>query len=73
MHNIVQQEVKLFAELSQDPVMIQALTEGKDVYSMIAAVAFNTTYEECREFRPDGTTNKAGKERRSQAKSIVLG
>lgn len=68
-----QQEVKLFAELSQDPVMIQALTEGKDVYSMIAAVAFNTTYEECREFRPDGTTNKAGKERRSQAKSIVLG
>jgi DNA polymerase I-like protein with 3'-5' exonuclease and polymerase domains len=68
-----QQEVKLFAELSQDPVMIEALTEGKDVYSMIAAVAFNTTYEECREFRPDGTTNKAGKERRSQAKSIVLG
>lgn len=68
-----QQEVKLFAELSQDPVMIQALTEGKDVYSMIAAVAFNTTYEECREFRPDGTTNKAGKERRSQAKTIVLG
>lgn len=68
-----QQEVKLFAELSKDPVMIQALTEGKDVYSMIAAVAFNTTYEDCREFYPDGTTNKAGKERRSQAKSIVLG
>jgi DNA polymerase I-like protein with 3'-5' exonuclease and polymerase domains len=68
-----QQEVKLFAELSQDPVMIQALTEGKDVYSMIAAVAFNTTYDECREFYSDGTTNKAGKERRSQAKSIVLG
>lgn len=68
-----QQEVKVFAELSEDPVMIQALTDGKDVYSMIAAVAFGTTYEDCREFYPDGTTNKDGKARRTSAKSIVLG
>lgn len=30
-------------------------------------------YEECREFRPDGTVNPEGKERRSFCKSIVLG
>ena len=46
---------------------------GKDLYSEIASKAFNMPYEECREFNPDGTTNKAGKGRRTQAKSILLG
>ena len=31
------------------------------------------SYEECKEFREDGTVNPEGKERRSQAKAIVLG
>ncbi len=39
----------------------------------IASLAFNKSYEDCLEFRPDGTTNAQGKERRTQAKSIVLG
>jgi len=43
------------------------------LYSEIASKAFNKPYEECREFRPDGTTNKEGKARRSQAKTILLG
>lgn len=47
--------------------------EGKDLYSEIASKAFNYPYEECKEFRPDGSTNKDGKERRTQAKSILLG
>jgi hypothetical protein len=53
--------------------MIKAYQDGKDVYSEIAAVSFNTTYDECCEFRPDGTTNPEGKRRRGEAKKIVLG
>ena len=67
------QEVRVTAHLSQDEKMIQAYRDGKDVYSEIAALAFNTTYEECCEKRPDGTDNPAGKARRGEAKKIVLG
>lgn len=56
-----------------DPKMIRAYQEGKDLYAEIAALSFNTTYDNCLEFRPDGTTNPEGKNRRSQAKSILLG
>lgn len=52
--------------------MINAYKEGKDLYAEIAALSFNTTYDNCLEFRPDGTTNKEGKERRSQAKSMKI-
>lgn len=53
--------------------MQDAFIHGKDIYSTIASMSFNKSYEDCLEFRPDGTTNSAGKERRTQAKSIVLG
>ena len=56
-----------------DPKMIKAYQEGKDLYAEIAALSFNTTYDNCLEFRPDGTINPDGKNRRSQAKSILLG
>ena len=56
-----------------DPSMIEAYQKGKDLYASIASLAFGKPYEECLEFRPDGTTNKEGKERRSSAKSILLG
>lgn len=68
-----QQEPKCMTMMCQDPLMINAYKEGKDLYAEIAAMSFNTTYENCLEFRPDGTTNPDGKERRSQAKSILLG
>ncbi len=68
-----QQEPKCMTMMCQDPLMVNAYNQGKDLYAEIASLSFNTTYENCLEFRPDGTTNPEGKERRSQAKSILLG
>lgn len=69
-----QQEPKMTAFVSQDPHMVQAFMEGKDIYATIASLAFNMPYEECMEFNPiTGANQPEGKERRSQAKSIVLG
>ena len=71
-----QQEPKALAAMCRkqgDSQMFDVFMQDKDLYSEIASKAFNKPYEECKEFRPDGTTNKEGKERRSQAKSILLG
>ena len=68
-----QQEIKGMAQMCGDEGMIEAFRQGKDFYAEIASVAFGYPYEECLEFRPDGTTNPEGKERRAQAKSILLG
>lgn len=59
--------------MCHDEGMIESFKQGKDFYAEIASVAFGYPYEECLEFRPDGTTNPDGKERRAQAKSILLG
>ena len=79
------QEPRITAHLSKDEKMVQAYREGKDVYSEIAAIAFNKTYQECLEFVVDENgkkvldengepiTNVEGKARRSSAKGIVLG
>ena len=83
------QEPRLTAFYSQDPAMIKAYNEGKDLYAVIGSKSFNTTYENCLEFYPEGTEiefdgkkvicgnkthqNKEGKERRSMSKSILLG
>lgn len=67
------QEPRITAHLSKDEKMIQAYREGKDVYCQIASVSFGVPYDECKEFRPDGTHNPEGKARRNSAKSIVLG
>lgn len=62
------------ADMCGDENMIKSYIEGKDLYSTIASLAFDKTYEECCEFAPDGSKNPHEyKERRSQAKSIVLG
>ena len=71
-----QQEPKCLAALCKqqgDSQMYDTFIQGKDLYSEIASKAFNKPYEQCREFNSDGTTNKEGKERRTQAKSILLG
>lgn len=68
-----QQEIKGMAQMCGDDGMIEAFRQGKDFYAEIASVAFGYPYEECLEFRPDGTTNPDGKARRAQAKSILLG
>lgn len=67
------QEPRLTAHMSQDEKMVQAYKDGKDVYVEIASIAFNKPYDECKEFRSDGTLNIEGKERRNSAKAIVLG
>jgi len=74
-----QQEPKLLSFLACDENMIDAFKHNRDIYSTIAALSFNKTYEECSEFFFDENGNKTdqvnreGKERRTQAKSIVLG
>jgi len=69
-----QQEPKITAFVSQDPKMIKSFQEGKDIYATIAGLSFNKPYEECLEFNPiTGENQPEGKQRRSEAKSIVLG
>lgn len=71
-----QQEPKALAAMcakAGDSQLLETFKAGKDLYSEIASVSFGYKYEECKEFNSDGTTNKEGKERRTQAKSILLG
>lgn len=68
-----QQEPRILAHLCGDENMINAYKTGKDLYSTMASIAFHVPYEDCKEFYPDGTTNKEGKKRRSNIKGVVLG
>ena len=71
-----QQEPKALAALCRkqgDSQMYDTFMQGKDLYSEIASKAFNVSYEDCLEFNADGSTNKEGKSRRTQAKAILLG
>lgn len=71
-----QQEPKALAAMcakAGDTQLLDTFIAGKDLYSEIASVSFGYSYEDCKEFNPDGTTNKEGKERRTHAKSILLG
>lgn len=67
------QEPRLTVHLAQDEKGIQTYIDEKDLYAEIASLAFNVPYDDCLEFRPDGTHNPEGKERRSRAKAILLG
>lgn len=67
------QEPRITAHLCQDQKMIKAYLDGKDLYAEMASLAFGFPYEECLEFRPDGSKNPEGKERRGKAKAIFLG
>jgi len=73
------QEPRLMAHMSKDKKMIAAYKQDKDLYSEIAAIAFNMSYEDCLEFYLDECgkkttkTNVEGKKRRNTAKTIVLG
>ncbi len=71
------QEVFIAASVSEDKYFIEsckkALKNNTDLYSEIASMIYNLPYDDCVEFRKDGTTNSQGKERRGNAKAIVLG
>ena len=68
-----QQEPRTLAHMSHDEHLIQAYIDGKDIYAWIAEKIYKVQYEECKEFRPDGTKNPEGAKRRSSVKSIILG
>lgn len=82
-------EVRTAVFSSHDEKMKQAYEEGKDLYSLIASMAYEVPYESCLEFYPEGTeleiegkkiicgkkeyTNKEGKARRQASKSLLIG
>jgi DNA polymerase-1 len=68
-----QQEPRLTAHMSRDEKLINAYKQGKDLYVEIASIAFHLPYEDCMEFKPDGTYNPEGAARRQRSKAIVLG
>lgn len=68
-----QQEPRTLAYLANETTMLQAYKDGLDLYSLMASDLYGFPYEECKEFRPDGTVNKEGKDRRSSVKSVLLG
>lgn len=74
-----QQEPKVLTQMCGDQKMLDAYKQGRDLYAEIASLAFGKPYEDCLEFYLDENgkktdkTNKEGKERRTQAKSILLG
>lgn len=68
-----QQEPRCLAHMSGDEHMIQAYLDGKDLYATIASKIYNMPYDECKEFRADGTVNPEGKKRRSSVKPVLLG
>lgn len=54
--------------------MINAYKHGKDLYATIAAGVYKNKYEDNLEFNPiTKELNPAGKARRSNCKSILLG
>ncbi len=83
------QEPRLTAYYSQDDIMIQAYKDSRDLYSVIAQFMYHNRYEDNLEFYPEGEhividgeevicgfkthKNKAGKKRRSAAKTVLLG
>ena len=73
-------EVRAAVDASRDQNMLDAYNHNKDLYALIASKLFNTTYDNCLEFYPEGTkvmiegkehicgkkevTHKEGKQRR---------
>lgn len=68
-----QQEPRCLAHMSDDPHMLQAYLEGKDLYATIASKIYKMPYDECKEFRADGTVNPDGKAIRTSVKPVLLG
>lgn len=69
----MQQEPRLLSAYAQDENMINAYKEGKDLYATIAAGVYKNDYWDNMEKHQDGTPNPAGKKRRSNCKSLLLG
>ena len=68
-----QQEPRILAHMSQDDSLIQAYIDNKDLYAWVGSMVYKVPYEDCKEFRPDGTVNPEGKNRRTAMKAVLLG
>lgn len=68
-----QQEPRLLCMYSNDVKMTSAYKDGKDLYATIASGVYKNDYWDNMEKHQDGTANPAGKKRRSNCKSILLG
>ena len=42
-----QQEIRILTELCKDPKMLEIFNSGKDIYSELASLIFDLSYEEC--------------------------
>ena len=67
-----QQEPRVLTHISQDPIMLKAYAEDRDIYAMIGSYVFQVPYEDCLEFRADGSYYKEGASRRKKMKVLVL-
>jgi DNA polymerase I-like protein with 3'-5' exonuclease and polymerase domains len=68
-----QQEPRMLSNYSEDPDMINAYKEGKDLYATIASSVYKNDYWDNMEYRKDGTSNPEGKKRRNACKTLLLG
>lgn len=68
-----QQEPRLLASMAMDDQMINAYKAKKDLYATIATGVYHNDYWDNMEKHQDGSPNPAGKKRRSNCKSILLG
>lgn len=60
------QEPKILAELSQDPILVSTFVSGKDVYAVLASMAYGLPYEQCTK------DTEEGKKRRNHGKVLQL-
>jgi len=67
------QEPRLTAFLSQDPKMVKAFQEGRDLYSTLGTGVWNNDYWDNMEYYEDGSPNVEGKARRKKCKTLLLG
>ena len=69
-----QQEPRLTSFVSNDPTLIKAFQEGKDVYATLSSISFKRPYEECLEFNPKTHEYQPeGKALRNKGKVLNLG
>jgi DNA polymerase I len=67
------QEPRSTASLAHDEEMLKAFSEGKDLYATIGSKVFHNNYWDNLEFDQNGILQPDGKERRSKAKTVLLG
>lgn len=67
------QEPRSTATLSGDKNMIGAYEDGKDLYAVIASKCYHNDYWDNLEFNEKGVYQSDGADRRSKAKTILLG